>query len=531
MTDTNLDPFEGVPVNGGYGDNVTPLDFNAIPTVNAPERLGSAPAMLEYPIEALGPYLADKAKHIQGMTGADPRLVCQSLLAHVNLTVQGLANVRRDAGSSLPISLAMLSIARSGDSKSECDKHIGRAFGIVESEAWDDYQAELADWQLDNDCFDRDRAEVLKAKGAVKRNEAKANLGDRPVRPLSPIRRIDTATAEALVSKLQTSFPSRGLFSDEAATFLGGYSAREAKTAMLGTLTKLWDGQGVTSETKGEDGTTRIPGRRFAIHLQGQPEIMNPFLMDRLATGQGLLPRCLWVGPKTTLGVVRTPNATQLQVRDDLTETMARLLRAGLETYREGSDRILEPPALDLSDEARALSLAYTNEMRIAANDGHEFAEVRGYAVRSGEQALRIMATLALFNRYAAGTPLFESLTADEARRGVDLARFYLNEVKRLRAEQMGDISERLATDWLAKIVRQFADGTFTKSDAYRFAPNRLRPNGSAVNRDAVKAEREDIWSLLLQTRNVLSCGPQEVDGVKRTETFTVNRESEVSHD
>ena len=129
---------------------------------------------------------------------------------------------------------------------------------------------------------------------------------------------------------------------------------------------------------------------------------------------------------------------------------------------------------MELSEAAVDAYDAYGNEVEIGLRPGGRYARIRATAAKSAEQAARIAGALTLFGHAGATT------IPDEAmKRGVTLARFYLEEALRLfdsavHAEVM--LGQELL-DWIVTLPLAAGEPgwTVTARDVQRRGPNKLR--------------------------------------------------------
>src|SRR5262249_22980607 len=75
----------------------------------------------EYPVDALGPKLAAAARAIEARTQAPKALCAQAVLGTAALATQGHRDVKMPGGLQRPLSLALLTLAPSGERKTSVD--------------------------------------------------------------------------------------------------------------------------------------------------------------------------------------------------------------------------------------------------------------------------------------------------------------------------------------------------------------------------------------------------------------------------
>src|SRR5438046_102286 len=98
------------------------------------------PPAAPYPIDALGEYLGGAAEAIHDIVGAPVEIGAQSILATASLAAQQLIRLRLPHGDdqTKPISLYMLTIAKSGERKNSCDSEAAKPVKAFEAELVDE---------------------------------------------------------------------------------------------------------------------------------------------------------------------------------------------------------------------------------------------------------------------------------------------------------------------------------------------------------------------------------------------------------
>ncbi|WP_165354741.1 YfjI family protein [Tropicimonas sp. IMCC6043] len=458
--------------------------------MNAPDPIpfmaeGPQPLLREiargevYPVASLGPLRA-AVEAVQGMAQAPVAIPAASALAVASLAVQGFANVET-LGGPRPLSLYLLTIARSGERKSSCDAPLMAALRDHEREQAHAQRAEIASWQNAQALWkgERDRilSEAKKGKGERKL-AARADLdalGSEPPLPPAADRTVTEPTFEGLTRLFATGQPSLGIFSDEGGQFLGGHAMNsDNRQKTLAALNDLWQGNPIR-RTRAGDGHATLYGRRLAVHLMAQPTIVRAFMTDRLASDSGFLPRFLICEPPSTIGTRLHANAR----RDDAALAVYRnRLRDILETPMpfDEDTRELLPRDLPLSPEARALLIGLADAIEAGQAPGGDLAHVSGYASKVAEQAARIAGVLALWHDLNA-----PAVTAQDMANGIALAQFHLSEAVRLAdAANVSQEIDRADTlrRWLLEI---WSHPEVTVRDVVQYGPNALRETPKAA--------------------------------------------------
>jgi len=396
-----------------------PANVIPLPTANTGRPLRpSAQHAAPYPVQYLGPLHA-AVTAAQGITQAPTAIAAQSALALASFAVQGLANVET-LGGFRPVSLNLLTIAKSGERKSSVDRLLSG---------------------------DLDESE----------------------------RTCSEPTTDGLFRVLKDN-PSAGLLSDEGGSFLGGYAMKATQAQRTyATFNSLWDGKQIKLARAKE--VTVLRGRRLTTHLMMQPAVATCLLADPMAEGIGYLPRCLIVEPESMIGK-RTLQAVPVSGTREIESFQSRLaaLLALPLPVADPEDNALAPRKLALSDEARAYLLKAADGIERKQAPGGEFETVSAFASKTCEQACRIAGVLTLWRDENAS-----EVSRDDMHSGLALAYYYLKEATRLIDVSSTDTDLNLADDLRVWLLAR-PSKTFLTADVQQRAPRReMRTKAMAV--------------------------------------------------
>ncbi|MFI3221482.1 MAG: YfjI family protein [Methylococcaceae bacterium] len=383
-----------------------------------------------YPVQALGEILGNAVKALHQDTKAPLALCAQSVLASASLATQAHFDVKLPWGELKPLSLFFLTVALSGERKTTIDKLILGAAKAQEREdlkAYDidfkSYLQKMEQWKAENDQRNK--------KKPKSDDPAAQKATPEPEQPVKPMRFIEDPTQEGLFKLLAISQPSVGLFSDEGALVIGGHSlSKDNALKTMAMWCKLWDGSPITRVRAG-DGASALYGRRMAINIQAQPEVMEKLLNDPIANGQGFLARCLVAWPESTIGTRQIKDFAQADYKPEIKRLCAMLkgLTEAEARVSEASKQELDPIELPLDGEAVAMALDAVNQLESLMKSGNDFCELTDRASKALENACRIAGILAVID----GGLATRSINSNHLASGLELMQWYLAEALRIR--------------------------------------------------------------------------------------------------
>ena len=437
----------------------------------------------EYPVDALGLVLGTAVTATAEHVMAPVAIAAQSCLAACSLAVQGHFDVRLPTGETRPISLHLVTTAESGDRKSATDNQMMQPIWAYQDSLEDEHRKQTEQAGIEQSAWDEAKKAATqqnKTRGKDALEDAYRALGPRPEGPIDPTLVVRSGTTQAMLRQFKTSRASLGLMSDEGGSWLGGYGMTEDNRLLtISTLSDFWDGKSVQINTAGE-GFTALRGRRLAFHLMIQPMIAARLLGNAEVQGQGFMSRLLVTQPDSLAGtrVVDPANRDQDSYEAAVAKYRARL-GAIVETplpVIEGTN-ILQPRALGMSAQAQAMWWAFYNSIEVRLVPGGDLRDVKGFVGKLPEQAARLAATLAVFERGSG----VDEIDATVMARGIALAEYYLGEAQRLFGQGTVDpvvADAKLLSDWLRDVWRENMIGLTAISQK---GPNRIRQGGDYI--------------------------------------------------
>ena len=466
-----------------------------------------------YPVEALGQRLEAAARAIQAVTQAPIDICANAVLAAACLSVQGHANVRLPTQEEKPLSLYIVTIARSGERKTSVDFRALAGVKSREKQLHQIYQDERESHLVAYAAWEQQRAQISRKRNLSfqDRTDLLAELGSAPPPPITPVLVAPEPTLEGLIKMLIHGQPSVGIFTSEGGLFVGGHGlSDEAKLRTAGGLSVFWD-DGNFTRTRAGDGVNAVFGRRIAMHLQLQPEVARRLLSDRVLRDQGFLSRLLVCEPETTMGT-RFWNEPEPSAWEEVARFQDRtleFLRRPL-PLRDGSANELAPPSLPFTSEGREVWIAYANHVEYRLRPGGELEPISGFAAKLPEHAARIAGVQKKFE-----DPDADEIDASTLERAILLAEYYAESALRLHGNSqihMDLINARILLDWLHE---KWPETLVSVRVIVRKGPNALRQ--TPIARRLVQILVEHRWLVPIE-------GTPIVDGHKVKDSWSIVR-------
>ncbi len=431
----------------------------------------------EYPVDALGPILAEAAKAIAEKAQVPVALAAQSVAAVASLAAQAYRDVRLLNGQVRPLSSFFMTIAGSGDRKTSADREALAPVRKHELSLRAQYELDLDEWLIKNAAYQAEKRKI-ETKQSLKHDERESKLrelGREPLKPLEPALTVPEPTIEGLLKGWVNLPASLGLFSDEGGSFLGGHSMRDdQRIASAAAFSHLWDGEPPRRMRAG-DGLTMLYGRRLTLHLMCQPGVAQTFLGDPIIRDQGLAARFLTAGTESLAGT-RMFRETSIDGRalHQFGKAVEALLSQKA-TLAEGKRNELAPPVLTLSEEAKKYWIEFYNQVEAQSGPTGAYSEIRAFASKAAEHAIRLAGVLSVFDN-----PNTMEIQGEAMLNATTLMDWYLGEHLRLfELSEVSPITFKAQTlyDWMK--LQPEKDIRFQKM--YQYGPRSCGRDKAAI--------------------------------------------------
>lgn len=449
----------------------------------APQSLGHELTAPEpYPLDALPPALREAVAEVVDFVKCPVSLAACSALAVLSLSVQGLVNVRRDAGLEGPVNLYLLAVAESGERKSQCDKLLSAPLSVWEKRQREAAAPKLKDYAAAHEAWKQSKSGLLAAiKGAAQKSRPTASFQEQlreleraePEKPMIPELLHQDATPEGLAWGLKR-WPSVGILSSEAGVVLGGHGmGKDSVMRNLGMMNQIWDGGQTKLTRRNEENTLHLTGRRLTIGLAVQPATLEAFFeqSEGLARGTGFNARFLLALPESTQGTrffqsapAEWPHLTAFHHR------ITALLDLPLPM---GEDGELNPAMLELTPEAKGAWVAAHDQVEAELRPGGDLELIRDIASKAADNVVRLAALFHVLEHGPAA-----AVGIDAMNRAITVIVWHLTEARRYFGEHAMPklmLHAQRLDNWLIGWCRENGTDSIPSRELQRMGPNCLR--------------------------------------------------------
>jgi hypothetical protein len=462
------------------------------------------PEASPYPVDALGPVLAEAAAAISRKVQVPDAMAAQSVLAAASLACSAHADVVLPFGQARPLAMFFLTAASSGDRKSSADNEALWPLRKREQALKEEHREAIKGWKIDFAAWTAEKRKI-EGNGSLDLTARKMKLtaiGPEPEKPLEPMLLSGNPTLEGLIKAWPGLPPVHGIFTTEGGMFTGGHAMNQDNLlSSAAMLSELWDGKPVR-RVRAIDGISILHGRRLAIHLLIQPDAAGSFLLNPLLRDQGLLSRVLVAAPASKAGsrLWREPDVADNAA---IKRYGARLLSI-LETappLEPGTRNELTPRELPLSAAAKDAWIEFHNHIEKLSGEGGALAEVRDFASKAAEHAARLSGILTLV------ADLHAAEIGSAAMEGaLLLTDWYVAETSRLSKSGRVDV-RLLRAQALLNWLKSQPSGQARFRELLQFGPNATRTKESAEEAIKILLDHGLITEPLARPRLIQAVG------------------------
>ena len=451
----------------------------------------NVPSHDEFPINALPPKLRKDILTVRDYSQVPTGLAVMSALGTISIAAQSLINVKHPKDFQVPCCLFFMSLAKSGERKTACDKIFTKELKERQRELFREqqendrkYQAELRSWNSKIKMLESVIREKLKTSKSTegfdkKLDELRLN---EPEKPKTERLIYHDVTPEGLRKKLAYTWPTGGINSSEAGIVFGSYGMnKESIQRNIFALNQYWGGEDLlTDRATSED--VRVENPRFSFSLMVQPRVFSRFCLETkgLLEDSGFFSRFLFLYPKSRIGT-RMHQESNFPELSFFSKRISELLNmeARRETDKNGH---LLMSTMELTPEARKIYIDFSNECE-TRNKNSDFEE--SIDSKLAEQALRLAAILQLFENS------FNPIGEDIMKGACEIVRHCRNDAVRIfdSLRPIEPQSPEALYKWLLKRCQENDHNFVKRSDAQKA---RVIKNKDEFNEALAKLENED---------------------------------------
>jgi putative DNA primase/helicase len=454
-----------------------------------------------YPLDALPDTIRAAVEEVAGFVKAPAALVASSALAALSLACQAHIDVRRDEILSGPVGLFLLTIAESGERKSQADKMFMQPieeYQDAQAEAakpiLKDHKAALAAWEAKYGGVKE------KIRQLAKDNKPTASLEsdlrdlehDKPEPPRVPKLKREDTTPEGLAKKLQKEWPSAGVVSNEAGIVFGAHGmGSESVMRNLALLNKLWDGGRYQSDRGDEERSRDVRGARLTMGLMIQETTLRAFFANSkgLARGTGFLARFMVGWPESRMGTrFYTPPVAGSPALSKFNRRITEILNQPVPIDDDG---ILTPAMLSLAPDAKAAWIEYHDAIESELVSGGELHDVKDVASKSADNAARLAALFQQFEHGMGG-----AIGLDSFERASRITAWHLSEARRFFGELAlpAELADAARLDsWLIEYCQRERTHLVPTREAQRLGPIRDKEKLTTALRELEELDRVKV--------------------------------------
>jgi hypothetical protein len=493
-----------------------------------------------FPIDALGPMLADVTRTLAKAAQCQPSLAAAAFFSHAAAAVQAIADVRTPLGKLLT-TVSVIAIADSSEGKSLVWREAQRPFAdynewlAKEGEKIEiDYAVDLAIWKDEYDRIGQtDKMQLSKEQMREKAERMKECMKRKPKKPSFPTTTFDGGgTVEGIIRDMTGQPPTAIHSTSEGGQFFRGAAFTDRNSASSGSMIVDLIDSGSADRSIMGDGTAkgriRLRNVRLSQCVSVQPKVILPVLKNEELAAQGLPARYIKVMPEPIAhervrDSINTPNLeTDASVAAYNKTVMEMLHAAQFKRDAEGEAPHpllavgVEPMTLRPTEAALKLSDAFDRELAPLTAPGKRYANVKEVALKAAERAIRFAGVLYVVDAFTASRPAGKTwmdmmspfeIGPDVVKRAITLAKFFLEEERRyhLSIHQIPESRhERLVLDWLRRAIENpragwkptpaEPDGWYLTRDDRNKGPGEMR-----LPEKEKTAERDAVWKSMFE--------------------------------
>ncbi|MHA1575695.1 MAG: DUF3987 domain-containing protein [Alphaproteobacteria bacterium] len=434
--------------------------------------INETPPENPFPLNALSDEIREVIEAIHKIVKAPIGICANSVISVINLAVQGHRDILTLDGEYKPISCYFVSIAESGDRKSSADNKVMKGFKKYQNNLRTAFLTKMKE-------YEENLQDYKKLKGDKK------NKAIEPKKPVQEMLICKDITIEGFYKFLERSKKSVGLFSSEGGQLVGGHAlSNENKTKTGAGLCLVWDGEGLRRTRATNNEISELHGIRVSSHLMMQPMVGEKLLENEELKDQGLISRILISFPKSLAGtrfiIMEDEFTEEIEIIESFNSKIFEICETSL-NYNADRPNELAPEKMGLEEEALIKIIEFYNKLETTISPKGENSKIKDFIGKSPEHALRLSATLRLYESL-----YVSDLTERDVKKGIALVEYYIAERKRM-SEIV--ISSQFSTDCeeVKDWIQKQGGNLITQNMVRQGGPNRFRSKPEKLNKIFLK--------------------------------------------
>lgn len=399
-------------------------------------------------------------------------LIFSAALTAMSVGLQGLFDVRKPIGGSIPCSLMILTIANSGERKSTVENIFLAGVRRFQRRMAEQYDEDLLVWKMQFKIWEV-KGKAL--QGVIAKRTAKGvdtageemrlseHFMSTPQKPRRFKMLYEDATSQALFRGLHQDLPSAGLISGEGSGVLNGPALND-----LPKQNSLWSGDSIVVDRATVE-SFQLDNARLTVAVMVQESGFNSYMRARgeASRGSGLWARFLVCKPTSTQGSRQVKSVTLSTERSErFSDRLIEYVERNVELLNNVKPQRV---VVGFSPEAAQRWINLSNEIESQISPVGRLKSASDHASKLADNIARLAALFHCFEKFEGDISLTTLNVA------ICLGNWYSREFLKLfdeAGEKEIDVDELV--DWLGRQCT-ISGPIVRKNTVRQYGPSRLR--------------------------------------------------------
>lgn len=410
-------------------------------------------------------------------------IVVSAMMTTLAVSMQEIIKVQMPNGVTKPVSLAIATIAESGDRKTSVHQEFMKPIYAMDQRAEIDFDKALKIFDAADNLYKINerilRAELVKAIRHDTANQSTLSLQlqelilQKPQKPVLNSRCHSNTTIPALLMNMADCPRSKLFISSEA-----GGNVNNWKKEDIANLIQLIDGETIKVD-RVTTGSFHIKGKKFSCSLSFQPSVYDEILSQKgtILMDSGLLPRMLISASQSLQGYRSQMEHSHSVYMGAFHERIEELLQHAneLKPNHTGITMLFD-------DQAARSWFEYAHHLEQSIAIDGPYRDVKYWTTRMSDNVARF-AALIEFYRNGFFDETTQYITLHSLQMAFVLGDFWLNEAKQLFGDGSGPEKQMALGRQLLEYLRRNYNPNciwYTKKQIYTNGPRSLRHSTTA---------------------------------------------------